>query len=447
MMSRMNAANDLHVFSPVTGDPKALTHARRGVFFDRLYAVYIFMLVILPTGSIFGINVKIICFLLLMPLALGRVNRSLLFNPRMAAFLFGAILFTPWMILGVVNDFPFRFVFSQFKDLSVVLLTCWLSLLYCQHSDARRIRLARLIVYAVLAVSILKCLIILYSIVKGVSVSVVVMSLEDIFSIQLMTFGTENLLGRIVFESDNLIPICFFAIIVHRRALEFKAAWAAIAVALMAFSAIYSFSRYLWVFCLAGLILSLIFAPKGRFKNGMTLAVVATTLAFLPFFTNLVNERFSNEVSGESTDVRDVSVSALKTSILTAPVFGRGLGSYVRDATRSTYDVAPYAYEVEWYSLTSQLGIVGLLLWCSFGAIYFCNLMKRWKRWKQTLPLALLLMLWLFGAFYNPMLTSSFSAVAYSLIMVFADMQEDFDTFRTGYPRTRLKTPALRLNT
>ena len=269
-----------------------------------LIAVYLFMLVMLPSGSLFGINVKVLCFLLLLPVA-AQVSfaRGQMTVQRLVRLLFVPGILLLWVLGSQLYGYDIADAIAQYKDLQVTILTCWFAAVLCSDSREDSLFLLRCTIYAEVSTSLLKLVLLGYAFARGIPVSVLIEIIHSIFGVQLMAFDFESALGRMQFISDNLIPVCIFAVLCYRRLLHLRASRALLIILVLTLSDLFSFSRYLWVFTVLALVLGLLLGPKDRFQALLLVTLTALTLISLPFLLVVVQLRFLPRLSPVQTQI------------------------------------------------------------------------------------------------------------------------------------------------
>lgn len=393
--------------------------------FRTLLVVYIFMLVLLPSGSLLGVNVKVICFFLLLPVALQVSFARGQMTIRHLALLFcvPTVLFL-WSLGSQLYGVQADQAIAQYRDLMVTIATCWFAVVLCNHEWGDTLFLLRWILYAELVTSSLKVMVLGYAFARGIQVSQIIELINQIFGVQLMPFDFESLLGRLEFISDNLIPVCLFAILCFRKTLKIHAIYALPMLFILLISDFFSFSRYLWVFSVLAVLCGLIAGRKDLFQMTLIAVLSVTVLSTLPLLVTIVSLRFSSSVVTSSDVERTAQVAALKDFIEDAPWLGHGLGSYTNRVIRS--ETAPYSYEAQLLALVGQVGIVGIVLLGSLTAYYFRQL---WPARQGSLlrsgSLMVLLLGWVAGGFLNPSVISSAAAVSYAAIYAMAGLKDN----------------------
>lgn len=314
-----------------------------------LFATYIVLLVLLPAGTVFGINVKALVFIPLLAAVAIRSASEDGFPLRLAFMLLTLTAFMGWTVLPAFYPvFTPQMAPSQLKDVLTTLAGCWFIRKLTQNVEDRRCFL-RLVLYSVAFGCFLKVLIFLYSLRSGVPVSDIVDRISQLFGVKLMSADLGEMSVRLQFVSDNLLPMCVFALLCLRRKLQIGALQSLILMALLVFSSAYTFSRYAWASTGLAILLGISVSRRDK-MHWLYLAAGAGVAAF---FYNLIATLVAFRLSGQLVDSSDIvrveQIRALKAFFWDAPWFGHGLGSYTTDVIRSVE--LPYNYEVQLLAL------------------------------------------------------------------------------------------------
>jgi len=387
--------------------------------FNALFSIYIFLTVALPSGSIYGFNFKTPLYLFLLPSAayIFILSRAKSLLRDTALLIATPAIFSLWLILSQFYAVPFGGALRQYMDILITLMTCWLAVLFARNTQRGMIRLLRLIVSAEIAASTFKLLLLSYAVARGIPISQMVTQVDTVFGVELMQTDLSDLLGRIQFVSDGLIPVCIFAVLAFRNRLKLNSRIASAFVILMMFSTVLSFSRYIWTFTLLALLLGLALGKKDRLFAWTLITLVLTGAILTPILVNLFSARFAGDAVEESDQVRVEQIAALKTFFSDAPLFGHGLGSYTTQVIRDSTD-SKYGYEVQLLALAGQVGLVGILVFAAYLAYYFRAIVPRRKEQVAERGAAFfLLLVWLAAGLFNPLLLTSTAGVSYAAIL------------------------------
>jgi hypothetical protein len=406
----------------------------------NLFGLYIIFLVLLPSGSVYGVNVKILTFV---PLALIAAHRVASEKTAFAQYAFAAIvlcLVTAEVLRSSLDPFYAELGLSQAKDVITTLAGCLFVRLFTRTTLDRE-RFLRLAIYTVVFGSFLKLVLLGYSLWTGASVSDIVDRIGFFFGVKLMAIDIKGAGGRLELPSDNLLPIVFFAIIALRKRLKIRSALAALSVALLIFSSLYTFSRFIWGSVLLAALLGVSIARRDKIVLVYVALTAAATAYFFPVLSTLVALRFSDALAGSSDIERVWQISALKEFFWEAPFFGHGIGSYILDLKRSA-DV-PYAYEVQIAALFCQFGLVGMGFLICLLINYYRKVFD-FPRGKRVYQLAVLLLLldFIAAGMFNPDLIVSMSAVSYGMVFVMALIDPEPADSRASSKAARRLHPA-----
>lgn len=388
--------------------------------FAVLFVAYIISLIALPTGNVFGVNVKILLFLALIPPALDRCLRR---EPRSFVWLIAVpVLFSLWVLLGVLNSFELSLALAEYKDLITTIAGSWLVALYIGENGERAIGFLRLVIYTVAAIGTAKLAIVYYSFASSVSVVDIVQAISKTFGVELMALDLGDFGGRIEFISDYLIPLCLFAIVALRTELGVRRTTLLLLLAILIFSVALSFSRYMWVFSAMAICMGFVLARKEPI-HAILLAIVATAIAsFYELLFTLISLRFDESLTDSSDFGRIEQKAALMKFFEDAPILGHGLGSYTTEVIRS--DALPYSYEIQLLALAGQLGIVGLLLLSGLLLAYFRKFVAvRHQTLLYKGTLGALLLIWILSGLLNPGLISSTAGVSYGFLWALGELR------------------------
>lgn len=397
--------------------------------FTPLVCLYVYLLILLPSGSIGGVNLKISCFaLLLLPTLYHLVRQKTISGRHLGVLIALPTTLACWIFIAQLYRYDLQSTFYQFKDIVITLISAWMASVYFQRSDRARIRFLRWVLHAAVTLCALKVMLLTYCVFRGIPVSIVVKAISRFMGVSLMETDFESSLGRVQFVADEIIPICIYVLVVARQRLQVPTRAALMMLAFLFVSLTFTFSRYSWGAGVAALLLGLFSAKWERFHDVLIGVLVSLLLISSPFLIALVQLRFSTDLAAGSDITRVIQIVALKKFFWDAPLFGHGFGSFTHDVVRSSE--AAYNYEVQLLALAGQAGIVGLLLLCLIAIYYFRSL---WRSGglrmvlgpRQRICVFLLLLIYLAGGLFNPSLFNSAAAMSYAAIKAFTDQQEE----------------------
>ncbi|NYF91230.1 O-antigen ligase family protein [Tunturiibacter empetritectus] len=394
--------------------------------FEPLFHIYVYLLVLLPTGSLFGINIKFICFFLLFPIALSKHladSKTTLSKVSLLFVVPGALLV--WILIAQVYEANAALSYFQFKDIATTFASCWLVSVFCRNRKGADIRFLRTVLIAEIVACLIKITLLGYCFYKEIPVSLMIDSISDFFGTKLMSMDLDSALGRIQFVADGLIPICIYMLLRYRTKLKISSVSAVVMFFLLAVSLVFTFSRYFWGFAALAFSLGMIFSKKDHFHASVITLLCIVLLVSLPVIVDLYQIRFSDAIAGGSDSVRTEQIPALERFFLDAPLLGHGYGSYTPDVIRSS-DLQ-YGYEVQLYALAGQEGIIGLLLMGVLLLLYYYPLLWSKGRFFSSHRFGLIIILfgWLAAGLFNPMLFNSAAAMSYAAINALSEISSE----------------------
>ena len=387
--------------------------------FDPVFSAYVFTTIFLPSGTIYGVNLKYPLYVLLLPLALRRFLQRNPSNVVMTAMMLAIpALLSLWLLEGVIDGFGVSGAVRQYTDFLLTFLMCWLVFLFCEGQEAGRLRFVRLVLNCELATCLFKAGIILYALAQGVPVFNVVSQVNIIFGSGLITLDAGAAFGRIQFASDALIPICLFIVLRYRHRLQIGIPRALVSVLLLCLSVVYSFSRYFWAYAVIALVVGLVLSKRDRFKVVLVSLLVVVVLSLLPLLSELYALRFSTEVAGSSDALRVEQSEALQRFFMDAPILGHGFGSYTPRIVRiEGSSVGRYSYEMQLLALAGQTGVVGITFFLLLLGWYYRRiLLNGYLSISDRLGLGVLLTVWIAAGLYNPLLEGAVASVSYATL-------------------------------
>jgi hypothetical protein len=396
-----------------------------GQSFDWLVAALVFITIFLPSGSIYGLNLKWPVYLLVLPLAVYTFFEREHATPEKLAFSLAVpALLLVWVVIGVLHGFTVSAALRQYTDICLTLLLCWLVCIFRGHDMDRSVSFLRLVVLSEVATSVFKLAIVGYGIWKGIPTVELVAMLSKVFGVELMTMSLGPLFARVQFVSDAMIPVCVFIILRHRDRMRLGNVRAAFFVLILIASVAYSFSRYFWASTALALVLGFISATHNRFRLIVCIMLAVVSIAMLPALIPLYQLRFSHAVAGTSDRIRVEETHALEEFYRESPLLGNGLGSYTNQVVRVTdSEDGRYSYETQLLALTSQMGLVGAALLVLLAAYYYSDL---W--WTPTMPLkdrwviTAMIVAWFSAGLYNPLLFHPVAGVNYAAFATLASL-------------------------
>ena len=388
-------------------------HLTKKDFLDRLFELLIYSSIILPSGTISGINFKLMLVFVLIGLIIVYRDKVVVntFIHVMPVFVF---LLASSLYSYLIFKYDSTFIFSQSKDILVFFVVFYVGISYAKNRYGYD-ELIKIIIRSVFLLGLIKLLIIVYSKISGINVSIIIESISNIFGVSIMTFDVENsFLSRINFTSDSILPICIFFLTERliKKGFNYKSLIVFLVICL---SALLTMSRFQWAFSIVSVVLALLInvTNKKSFFAIIFLAIVGFSALSLSAVQQLIETRFDSRIVSASDIERTIQQKAIYYQINENPFLGSGIGSYIPNVIRSDY--AKYSYELQIPALIMQLGFIGFTALAFLIISPLISSMNH-KKAITILCFSALIIFWLYGAMFNPILFSSSSGVVFMLI-------------------------------
>jgi hypothetical protein len=372
-----------------------------------LIALFIFSCIVLPSGSVYHVNVKIILTALLLFLFFwGLVNGRGSFGGALS--LLGFLSFVvSYLALANLNGVPIDDSISQAQAFFSSAVVIFFPIYYMRVGTVSANFLFLVVVYAFAFMSLFKIVLELYML-AGAGLEAGKTFVMDIFGVAFIGLDA-GVFYRIHFPSDYLAPVILFAMLRRAELGLFISKRAALFVFMIALvSVVLSYSRFLWLYSLIATLLAFFSMPKVNLK----LLILGFGLILLPVFYilygdvvfNFVLERYAGDYAKSSDGTRIEMLSALIDAISERPFLGSGLGASTPGYVN--IESVPWYYEMQWLGLVMQLGLTGA------SALFLAALLVAWLILGRSLTLTKLsltavYLLWVLLGFFNGFMLTS----------------------------------------
>jgi hypothetical protein len=400
----------------------------------RLFLGLLFVVVCLPTGSIFGVNVKVLGLtLFIVALAAYLItNRGVLSRGDifLALALVSAMCF--WSMVAIVNgQTDFTQIFLHLKELGSSILIAWLSIFAVRKGLISPERIIAVIVLGMFLLSAMKLALVAGLLLFGIDPIGLV---QLVFSESATVAGAVDFgLVRMQFSQDILGSFALFALLAPSvSGIKFrKSVTFLIGSVVLVGSGFFAYSRYVWFIYFTAIFIALIVERKWRTIAATLVVLVVLCIPFYDVVSTIFETRFLSTGTEFSDEGRVHQAAALFAEVKARPVLGKGIGTHTN--VHLSNDFYMYGYEMQWLSLLMQFGIVGesgILLLVVASAWDLIKSKHRAKLW-----VGFLFVLWLLASWTNPYLTSSFAGATFGLFMaIFYRMRSTAPTDRATMP-------------
>ncbi len=380
-----------------------------------LLLVLLFIAVCLPTGSIFGLNVKILMFVVFFAFFVSYLPTSpvaLTWAEVIGIDVFIACLCF-WSLVAFLNgQSETAQVFLQIKDIATTVVIAWMCILFIRRHLLRPESVIAAVVYGMAAMAVVKLALVAAMFGSGVDP---IHTLVSVFGEGALIGGSIAFgFGRLEFSSDVIGGFVLFAILcpsisgirLRRFPLMF------LVIVLLA-SGVLAYARYIWFLEVFSVVAAMIIERRFKLLVAVLLAMIPIVAVSYEALQPLFEARFLSAQTTDSDLIRVEQARSLIEEIKARPFLGKGLGTHVNGLIRSEQN--RYSYELQWMSLSMQfgvLGITGILLLIGVSTRDLLRARHPAKPW-----LILLFALWLLSAWTNPHLTASFAGATFGMFM------------------------------
>jgi hypothetical protein len=372
--------------------------------------------VCLPTGSIFGLNVKIPTFAIFAAVFLFYLATHSAKWLASAELIFLA-LFTAglcfWGLLAIFHgEADTSQVFLHFKDIASTVVLAWLCIFFVRKHLLRPEDVITAVVYGTIVLAAVKLILIAATLGAGIDP---IQALQNVFGDDALVGGSIVFgLTRVEFSSDIIGSFALFAILCPSiSGVRLRRIVIPFIVLILLASGFLAFARYIWFLEAVAIVAAMIIERRFKWLAVAALGIASVAYVYFEALQPLVEARFFSEQTSDSDLIRIEQSKALLNEIRARPLFGRGLGTHVNAVIRN--DQNRYSYELQWMSLTMQFGAVGIAWVLFLIAASTRDLLASRHRAKPWL--IVLFALWILSGWTNPHLTSSFAGATFGMFM------------------------------
>jgi hypothetical protein len=390
---------------------------------DISFYLFLMSCIVLPTGTMLGINFKIIFLLLFLVLSAISSKSSFIVSLLYCLFPILFYLIIELQFSNMFLQYDKSFSIAQAKDIFVFFLMFYVCIIYASVFCGFDCLLRR-VIYFICLCAVLKILILIYASLKNLDVSIVVKDISNFFGTHIMTYDVDSsIISRINFTSDYLISICLFYCVfnLHDNGGSFYKK--CLVIFFLVFSAVVSMSRFEWGACSVSVICAILLNYKKK-RNFMVVFFIFFVVAILlssQSVQQVFNKRFDTALVSSSDFERAYQEKNIYSEIVESPILGHGIGYYIPNLLRS--DIDKYSYELQIPALVMQLGFLGCFI---IMVSIFTPLFLICKRQKLlfTVMHSIVTLMWIWGAFFNPILFSSSAGAAMAALFSIKKLQE-----------------------
>ena len=390
--------------------------------------------IILPTGTIGNINIKIILLIMLLFIVVyDNIKKNSVSEIFIASkyLLFIVVILLTWLDIGVIKANANEFYgFLQFKDFLATIIVTLIGYYFYKRKLFDWNYYFRLTLFAHLSYIVLKVVIFTAVLLNYVTLYDVIAFVKNIFGYPLITFNfsggiIERNVARLDLLNDSLSPfLLLYVLNIELFGIQIKRSSKYGITVLLILNILIGYKRSLIIVSIVGVLYSILFVANNisRFKTIFITSAIITIL-YINYHEEInyfVTDRFNSNSQDYSDTIRREQFHVLKNEFYDNYLIGKGMGGYAYNYIRS--EDLPYSYEMQWMQFLMQFGIFGFI----FVLITYCSIIVTvivsWVDYNPKIRSILLLsfILWGLMSFTNPMMLSSFCSVFYTLILLTA---------------------------
>ena len=395
--------------------PMPIPGHRHGLlnYAGRSLLLLMFISVVLPSGHIGPVNVKVLMFLIVLLLFVAANPRS---SRRVLLIVLALFIWVfLWAGIGIVNLGSPYLPFMQAKDLLVTITISYLTYLAINNSAISPDAISKTVVYSAVGLGCFKIVLLCVSEYSSVPLYVLIGDLESFFRTQIMTMKIIGGLYRYQVVGDLISPIALYILISSNkeRLLSGHKTIYIVSFSIIIFSVFISYSRYIWFMSVIAALLALLTRKGYALYFGGAIVVVGVGV-IIGLDLSFIYKRIVSHAVEVSDNIRLTELHYLLSYFFKSPIIGHGLGAYVPHHIRDIH--SKFSYELQWVAFAMQTGVIGVsFLLFIMAVIARTFLMAGITR--EKLSLLILFILWISSSLFNAYLASSSSAVIFAFFI------------------------------
>jgi len=389
---------------------------RRTPLTATLLQALLIIAVCLPSGSVFGLNVKIPVFslftvVLIFYLATHSDDWPSIDDLTLLGLLVAGLSF--WGLIAVLGpESDTKQIFLQLKDMASTVVLAWLCIFCIRRHLLKPEQVARAVIYGVVLLALMKLALIAFTIGQKIDP---IQAIADIFGEESLVGGEIGFgIARIEFPSDIASSFALFALLCPSvSGVRFRKLVVVGIVTALLLSGLLAFARYIWFLDAVAIAGAMILERRTKLLVALMVPLIPLAYIYYEALQPVVENRFFSSQASDSDLIRIEQSKALLDEIQSSPLIGKGLGTHSHTVIRNEEN--RYSYELQWMAMSMQFGVLGiagivtLILASSRDLLAARHPAKPW--------LILLFALWLFSGWTNPHLTSSFAGATFGMFM------------------------------
>lgn len=380
----------------------------------------VFSFVLLPSGSILGVNIKAILLSVLFVSSLklpNGKNKYLIINSAALAFFIIA-----YSLLAVTNDVRLSSVTSAAKAWLSAFIPLFVLIFYVKSRPDLAHNTVNYILVSSVVYSIAKITLFLGAVAGIIDAGLIFKKMFLYFGYSPITYDYGSFF-RINTPTDFVLVPALLVMFNESltRKLEIKSNAKIIIITSLLVALIISLSRYIYFYAIVSIILYFLASTRisSRWRALKILAIAAPLILVVVYssgdIAGFISERYFGEYAQKSDSVREMLLPLLLESFISSFFFGNGLGAYVKEVI--IFEDAPWNYVLLWLSFLNQFGVAGVILLVFFFIIPISPFIKKIKTGvkKNEVAVAASYLIFLYSGVFNTFLLTSSMSILYFL--------------------------------
>lgn len=400
-------------------------------FFDKAYFIFL-ICTILPANGMFGINIKMIMFTIIIAgLIIYSLRNKVIVDSNFMKFFTIIIFVSIWFAIGIFKGYhpTAKLQLISFLSLFLPIITTYLLLI----NKLINIKLVIKNFYFIMFAGILgKVFIEVLLLVKLLNAAQLYYIYNVVFNANPMGMVIPFINWSRIQTPSDFIPIIlmgFYLIDKNKTAFN-KLLLIAISTAYV----IIVYSRIMTIYYLLIILFVLLIKIKNSISmniykfSSLLIIISILTIAYNNLIinndeiNNSIKYRFQSQATRNSDQLRDIQSIYLLKEFRENWAIGKGLGSYSKDYIRSS--VVKFTYEKEYLSFLMQLGILGFIAIIISSILLFLSIIFK-NRYsislmysKEYVLIIFNFFIWVTRPLYNPYFLSSNSGMVIVILIV-----------------------------
>ena len=392
------------------------------------------LVIILPTGNVAGLNIKLLFMLVITSFVLYDIVINDMTDAIAGSIKYVSsisVVLLAWVIIGLLKNDAYEFYgFSQFKDFMATIIVTWLGYYLYRRRLLDWYYYFRLVLYAHLTYIMLKVAMFTAVFLNYITLTNLVDFIRNVFGYSLVTFNfsgniIESNVVRLDLLNDSLSPyLLLFLLNTEQLGIRIKPNSKFFMIILLIVNILIGYKRSLIIVGLFVLLYSIFFAMKSSTRLKALIVVSAIVAVLYINYSEEINyfvvDRFSSSSQDYSDTLRLEQFHVLMNEFYDNYLIGKGMGGYAYNYIRS--EDLPYSYEMQWMQFLMQFGILGIIIVILTYCTIIIPAIRNWFRVDAKIRIIVLISFvsWGLISFTNPMMLSSFCSAFYTLILLTA---------------------------